>query len=695
MKNLFVTLLLFSGLAQAGAVRDIPTGIVTFSETTTPSTPGSGKDRVYMKSDGLLYKLNSSGAEQTVGSDASANRATNSGFESGTTGWTASGGTFTATSTAANVGSQSKAGSWDSGSSAQTLTNTALTVTSAAGLSGQNGVASCRVKCDSGTCTHTIQAYDGSNILASSTITSTTTGFARASVNFIFPASGTTALRLVSVASDEPTLYIDDCYIGLAEGYNISQIAQAQYVGSAYFATTASCTGWTRTNTALGAFSTDTDCPGPTVENGGTGPWTWQTTDTDLPKWTINNLPAGEYEAYVTVPASNSGGVANSFALNDGTTTSGRGYSTGTASVLSQVTIVAHFSYSTSGNRTFEVYGASASGSVDIGNEANNKITRLTLLRFPTAPEQAFKPEERNWRVDATITAGGFVSIGTSTQASYVGIENSGLTLTNNSGNGVLTAQIPCSSTNAPTGTTCAAGNESVGVSFVLPKAGDVLACASFSYAADTGAGGFYDTTFQVIETPNAAQTLTQEGKGRVQTSNKVASTSMITPLRVCGTFTFTSAGQKTLRLMFEMLVGATVSNAGLWMDAGASNGQRDVHWEVYPINQGVPAPVLVGSVTSNSTGAERIERAKLNCDASSSITSQSGTWLTAIGNRSTAACAITIATGIFSATPTCTLTVEAATVQATSVVMSSATAGTVYGASSDYDANLICMGAK
>jgi hypothetical protein len=106
-------------------------------------------------------------------------------------------------------------------------------------------------------------------------------------------------------------------------------------------------------------------------------------------------------------------------------------------------------------------------------------------------------------------------------------------------------------------------------------------------------------------------------------------------------------------------------------------------------------APILVGSVTSNASGAERIERALLNCDAASSITSQSGSWLSAIGNRSTAACSITIASGIFSDTPTCTFTVKATAVQATAVNMTSVTAGTVYGASADYDGYLICMGPR
>jgi hypothetical protein len=84
-----------------------------------------------------------------------------------------------------------------------------------------------------------------------------------------------------------------------------------------------------------------------------------------------------------------------------------------------------------------------------------------------------------------------------------------------------------------------------------------------------------------------------------------------------------------------------------------------DLVFAIEPLSQSLAAPILVGSVTSNSAGAERQERAVVVCSASSSISSQSGTWLTAIGNRSSGACALTIATGMFSARPTCTVQAE------------------------------------
>jgi len=146
----------------------------------------------------------------------------NPGFE-GTGDWTASGGATTAINTTA-VGTGSKGYDWDSNSASQTLSSDSVTIPN--GLKGKNGVVSCAIKTVSGTSTHTIQAYDGTNIIASTSITSDTGSFARTSLNFVFPTSGSAVLRLVSVASNEPEIYIDDCYMGLAEGFNIGSISQ-------------------------------------------------------------------------------------------------------------------------------------------------------------------------------------------------------------------------------------------------------------------------------------------------------------------------------------------------------------------------------------------------------------------------------------------------------------------------------------
>ena len=115
-------------------------------------------------------------------------------------------------------------------------------------------------------------------------------------VNFIFSFLCTVRIRITSNA-DEPLIAIDDCYVGPAEGFNVRSVSQAQFIGNAYFATTANCL-FGATSTSL-VILTDADCPGPTVESN-PGPGTIQTTDVDAATVTVNNLPPGRYEVIFT-----------------------------------------------------------------------------------------------------------------------------------------------------------------------------------------------------------------------------------------------------------------------------------------------------------------------------------------------------------------------------------------------------------
>lgn len=191
------------------------------------------------------------------------------------------------------------------------------------------------------------------------------------------------------------------------------------------------------------------------------------------------------------------------------------------------------------------------------------------------------------WFVDANI-AGGNPSLGSTDQTAYVPIENGSLTLTNNTSTAanVLTAQIGCSSTNAPSGTTCSAGNESVAVAFTIPGSVDqyVEACFDITHELVTGAGGFIIATFQIVETATNAQTILQQGKGRTSSGLVLANANVDHPIRVCGTFTL-SPGQRMLRLMYEQDVNATVNTNIVVADGGANYGQHDIHITVHPLS--------------------------------------------------------------------------------------------------------------
>lgn len=109
-------------------------------------------------------------------------------------------------------------------------------------------------------------------------------------------------------------------------------------------------------------------------------------------------------------------------------------------------------------------------------------------------------------------------------------------------------------------------------------------------------------------------------------------------------------------------------------------------------------APVLVGGVTSNSTKAERLERAWLTSVCA--ITSQSGTWITNAvhGGASTGVCTITI-TG-FSDLPNCVCTAKTNSRRYCTLEVNSATeiVTKMYdddGADQDTAVNIICMGPR
>lgn len=160
------------------------------------------------------------------------------------------------------------------------------------------------------------------------------------------------------------TTIIDDAFVGAVDLK--ADIDSSRIAGESYFAGTAACTGWTRTSTTVGAVATDADCPGPTVVYSSMG--SWQTTDSDLPRQTINNLPPGVYKATFTVWPYTGAPNRPVMAINDGTTTCEPIQVNQSATTATSQDITCTFTYTSAGNRVFELYVASATSSVIIDN---------------------------------------------------------------------------------------------------------------------------------------------------------------------------------------------------------------------------------------------------------------------------------------------------------------------------------------
>ena len=563
------------------------------------------------------------------GSFTSDNTIYNSGFELGSGGWTASGGTFSTTTTAANVGRGSVAGSFDGSAAAQTLTSSAITIP--AGLYGKNAVISCNVQGASATLT--VAAWDGSaNLSVATPITSQAT-YARTSVNFIAPTSGTVAVQFKTVAVNEPIIYIDDCYIGAADTFNISQVSQATYVGSIKWAGTASCS-WSTSSASFANFAADADCPTATVDGLVTAP------GTKIPAAVITNAQPGVYVfvAQGQLINSGSGGVCN-LRFSDGTNNFGSGTLYGSASQnMTPLGLEGPVTYTTTqSSLTVNIQVRAEAGTCNISNDVSGREVSIAVYRYPLTSELAIRPEQSNFGWTAYTPT--YVGLGTvtSSTANYRRVGDN-LELRGTLTTGTVTAAAV--SVSLPTGLTTA----TTPIIQATQSCGQVL-------SGQTGSNIMY------VICPAASTTLNFS----VQNGSNFATNTVL------GTNFISSSTLITWN--------ATVAISG---------------W-----NANQNAPILVGSVTSGNAGALRIEAAELNCDASSAITSQtSSVFVATIGNRSTTSCAITFPAGTWSSAPYCTFSTKAAA-NSSGLTVTSTTAGTIFGPSADYDGYLTCIGPR
>jgi hypothetical protein len=541
----------------------------------------------------------------------------NGGFENGKALWTPNDtADFTVTASTPLIGLQH--GVWDADASTDTLVSPALTIKP--GDYGRNGVVSCLFVTASGTSTHEIQAYDGSNILSEATITSSTSP-TRASANFTFPSSGTVQLRVYANA-DEPSLKIDDCYLGPAEGYNVGSVSQASFIGSAYFALTASCV-FTRTNTVLGAMA-DTDCPGPTVESN-PGPGTIQTTDANAPIVTVNNLPPGVYRVLVSGQSGiSSSSTWSSLTISDGTTQSGqKGVNTNT-SVISPFSVEGVFTYTTAGNRSFELYAASSTAALNIDLTGGNQGLRFYIYRSPLTSEMSYTPDKvaNSWSGyhDGTCSWA-------RTNVAY----------------GDPTADASCAlveTTNTNFGTVSTSGSVLPAITFTPSRAGKYWVCALFGIAS-------------TATNPTLNARLTDGTTTIAETTRRYIGATGVTDFEntpLCGQYVATSTTAKTLSIQTAASTGA----ASLQMVGSVS--RSSIEWSIFQIDQSLPAPLLVNSVVTPYSGVMRIVSAQIS--STGVVSNETGDWINGSASISgTSIFTLVWNSGIFSGTPNCQAT--------------------------------------
>jgi hypothetical protein len=298
----------------------------------------------------------------------------NHDFESGVNKWTNTGsGTFIELTAPADVFLGKKSVRFDAAAASDEVISTTV-ITSNAVLDGSGCDGEIAYK--GGDANYKLQVIgdpDGSPIILSEVdlVARTTWGKVRVPP---FQCAAEMALKVIASA-DGAQIDLDEAYLGSSLG--LGTLGTIELAGVSVFPPATNCT-WSLTGATLTAFTADPDCVGPTIIEQNIGEW--QTTDSDLPRQTINNLPAGKYIAsFIAHTTTNGGAGSAGLSITDGTTTcdvTGGGPSASSIPSTSLVECV--FNYTDSGNRTFELLGNTSAFTYFISNNTTTGVN----LRF-------------------------------------------------------------------------------------------------------------------------------------------------------------------------------------------------------------------------------------------------------------------------------------------------------------------------
>ena len=701
-----------SGTASLNKVRS---NHIEFTKlSSSPNTPGSGTLSLYIKDDNKAYLTDSTGTDIGLGSagDAS-NILTNASFSSGTSGHTLPAGTA-AIETSFIVPPDSQSLRFSLSSTSGTILSQVIQPTGS--LGGVNLESSLYVATTVGSLE--VCAMQGTSAVQCNDVP-TSGKWSYVPANMAGPSSGSIgyALRTKDAVAVTGTVYAARAYTGTAR--NLYEVSQAQLFGKLAMPAASSCT-WDQ-SPSLGSFTdlpANSACDPPTLTGAALAP------DTEVPGIKFASIPPGRYVfvvrtlgGYMAAAAGSETDVGAVFRLYDGTNgIGGSNVRCIQASFCTDAEFTGEIEYTTTQtNVTIRLQAMeSVATTTDIGvannNTGSNGSFEISVYRYPTQNETVARSSNNLLPTIQKFTSGSGTYVRPS-GVSYIRVRMVG---GGGGGGGSGTASRGAGAAGGLTtfGSLSANGGGAGGSSGGAGGAGTLGIGIGDTFTGSSGAPGANTngvSTIYLTGGQGGSSVLGSGGRGGESLVAGYAAGGYGSGGGGGGGNTFSSfvlgggggAGGYVEAIItlpsssYSYAVGSagTAGNAGTSGYAGGAGtaGYIEVT-EFYGLQN---SPIFVGSVTSNTTGMERSERAEINCDASSSVTSQSGTWISSIGNRSGAGCALTIASGIFSATPVCTVTIKSATVQAMGASMSSATAGTIYGPSADYDAYVRCEGPR
>lgn len=188
-------------------------------------------------------------------------------------------------------------------------------------------------------------------------------------------------------------------------------------------------------------------------------------------------------------------------------------------------------------------------------------------------------------------------------------------------------------------GTVTTASSSIPGITFTPPRLGNYLVCATAQLS----------TTLLATDSVRLTDGTNILNQGKSVTISAAGDAS----ITVCGTEPVTTAGAVTVKLQ----LAASTSTAAIVNGTAANSSAID--WDLTEKDAPMPAPYLVGAVTSTTTGQEHIERATISGAGACAITSQSGSWISSTSHPGTGRCVLSFAAGEFLAAPSCVATLS------------------------------------
>jgi len=536
--------------------------------------------------------------------------------------WTASGGVFSAETSAPLFGDQS--GSWDASSLAQTLDSVLAQITT--GFLGRRCQAEIQYQYSAGSAgDYKLIARQFDDSAASeidvATVDLEVTGSNSRKAQLFFDCPDDVAddlrIRIEAGVADPGAIVIDNAFIGT--GRNDFQLSQAVHVGTWFMDGNTNCefieAGGTFVN-----YAADADCSSPVV----TGEVDVQSSP-KVPGFKISNAEPGVYYVVASGVFLNNGSDPSvaSFRLSDGTNVSAvlHAHSSG---LDFNHNLTGSFNHS-GGDLVIDVQGrdfgdGGAIAQISVTND--DRELGFEVYRFPSASKEAITLETTGAHLDA-LHANDCTFAVSSSSYSDPGSDSS-CTFSVDRNVGFKNVQ-----------TDTSGGDAVPSILFDPPYAGVFYVCASL----------VMNTTDHSV-----AARLIHNGQVIAEDSDRERTTSAES-LRMCGFFDVSSVTQQEISLEAKQ-------NSTTIFISPLSKEKYTVHWTMFPIGQGLPAPLLteIQSHVQSTVDGTRLESCIID-NPGTPVTNSNlcDNWVDSLTDSAVGTTVVNFTSGTFSSIPGCT----------------------------------------